>query len=209
MRSRGLTLVELMVALAVVGVLLVIAVPSFYDFILVQRLKSINAQLVTDLQYARSEAAARSEVIDDPTEEFARRAQVRVRFGVPQSGSDLSCYTIYHDSSLDAGTCDCRREPGARCTQASTTELRTVQIPTSLGVRLALRTAQPQDAVFGFDRVTLATLVYVPDFLDPVEGEFVVEAQIDDARRLRTTVGFSGRPSVCNAGSRAIQGPPC
>ncbi|MBL0296209.1 MAG: hypothetical protein IPQ21_03190 [Betaproteobacteria bacterium] len=57
--ARPLTLVELMVVVAVVAIVLTLAAPSFRDFILLQRLKGINAQLVTDLQFARSEAVAR------------------------------------------------------------------------------------------------------------------------------------------------------
>lgn len=55
-RVLGLTLIELMITIAVVGVLLALAAPSFYEFMLVQRLKGVNAELVTDLQLARSEA---------------------------------------------------------------------------------------------------------------------------------------------------------
>ena len=49
-----------MVVIALVGVLLALAAPSMRGLISAQRVRGINAELVTDLQYARSEAARRS-----------------------------------------------------------------------------------------------------------------------------------------------------
>ncbi|HRC39206.1 MAG TPA: prepilin-type N-terminal cleavage/methylation domain-containing protein, partial [Rubrivivax sp.] len=48
--QAAFTLVELMIAIAVVAVVLVLAAPSFRELIEMQRLRSVNAQLVTDLQ---------------------------------------------------------------------------------------------------------------------------------------------------------------
>ena len=63
--QRAFTLVELMIAIAVVGVLLMLAAPGFRDFILMQRLKSVSAQLATDLQYARSQPAISGQAVSD------------------------------------------------------------------------------------------------------------------------------------------------
>ncbi len=57
--SRGLTLIETMVVIAVLGILLALAAPSFRDFIATQRLKGAANELVSDMVYARSEALAR------------------------------------------------------------------------------------------------------------------------------------------------------
>lgn len=56
MRQRGLTLIELMVALAVAVVLLSVAVPSFFQSTARARLEGAVNELAVDLQYARSEA---------------------------------------------------------------------------------------------------------------------------------------------------------
>ncbi len=61
-RSNGLTLIELMIVLSVLATLIVLTAPSFKRMIDVQRLRSINSALVTDLQFARSEAAHHSPV---------------------------------------------------------------------------------------------------------------------------------------------------
>ena len=59
-RGRGLSLIELMVGLAIVAVLVLVAAPSLSRFIDLQRLRSISAALVTDIQFVRAEAASRN-----------------------------------------------------------------------------------------------------------------------------------------------------
>lgn len=60
---RGFTLVELMVALAVAGILVTVAVPSFTDFVANQRVKAANQELFATLSYARSEAVRRNATV--------------------------------------------------------------------------------------------------------------------------------------------------
>lgn len=57
---HGFTLIELLMAMAVLAVLLAIAAPSFRTFLVNSRLNSDAADVVADILYARSEAAARS-----------------------------------------------------------------------------------------------------------------------------------------------------
>jgi len=58
--SRGFTLTELMVTVAVAAVLVMIAVPSFRNLIQRQRVAGSFNALVSSLQYARTEAINRS-----------------------------------------------------------------------------------------------------------------------------------------------------
>lgn len=185
MHRRGFTLVELMIAIAVIAILLMLAAPSFVDYMRVQRLKGVNAQLVTDLQYARTEAASRN-------------GDVYIHFKTLADDASMSCYTIYMITNADWElTCDCTQAPGASCTDAHTVEIRTVQVPVGTGVRLTLPENQP--ASFGFIAETGA--LRVDHRLVAVRLEEVqVFASIDDARSLRTTVGRSGRPTVCSPG---------
>lgn len=62
-RLRGVTLVELMVALAVLAILLGIAVPSFTDASLSSRLRSLANGLVASAALGRSEAIKRNAVV--------------------------------------------------------------------------------------------------------------------------------------------------
>lgn len=58
-RSAGFTLIELTVTVAVLGVLLSVAAPSFRDLQAAQRVRSAANSLVSDLVLARSEALKR------------------------------------------------------------------------------------------------------------------------------------------------------
>jgi type IV fimbrial biogenesis protein FimT len=60
----GFTLVELMVSVALVGILLTLAVPSFRELILNQYVRGGASDLQTALYFARSEAIKRAAQID-------------------------------------------------------------------------------------------------------------------------------------------------
>ena len=168
---RGFTLIELLIAVAVIAVIATLAAPSFSDFILVQRLKGINAQLVTDLQFARSEAAARG-------------VPVRVQFGVSAGAS--TCYALYTGPAV---SCDCTVTPVCG---AGSQELRTVRVDTSLKVSLGANRDE-----FAYDPSTGGVIFVADDFGGAAPDDFTISARIDFPRQLRTTVAFSGRPSVC------------
>lgn len=186
--AAGFTLIELMVVVGIVVVLATLAAPSYRDYILTQRLKAVTAALVTDLQYARSEAASRSR-------------RVFLHFKTDNAGP--SCYTIYVDRSDRDNQCDCRATPGSAC-GVDTRELRTVQLPTAESVRLALPVGQ--GASMSFD--PLGGGVYVPpaDFVRPLPGPYVVEALLDNERRLRAVVKLGGTPLVCQPSGGKLTG---
>ncbi|WP_267222892.1 GspH/FimT family pseudopilin [Dyella silvae] len=58
--GRGFTILELMVSLAVAGVLLIIAVPSFSNMILTNRLTTVANDMVAAINTARMEAIKRN-----------------------------------------------------------------------------------------------------------------------------------------------------
>lgn len=179
--AGGLTLVELTVVLAVLGVLAALAAPSLRSMIIMQRLRGVNAQFVTDMQFARSEAVAR-----------ARPVRVNVYTG---SAGSQTCYTLYTAPVDSAALCDCTLGAGAACTVNLTTELRTVSVPRSSGVTLTKPT--DQTAAFGFDPVT-GGLYTLPDDSGSLPLQSVqFDARVDDDRRLRTLLNQTGRPSVC------------
>lgn len=61
--ERGFTLIELMVTLSIAAILLTVAVPNFITFVQNNRLATQANDLVTMLNYARSEAVKRNQRI--------------------------------------------------------------------------------------------------------------------------------------------------
>lgn len=62
-KNKGFTLIELMVSVAVLAIVLSIAVPSFKNILLNNRLNTTKDELRTAIQLARSEAIKRKEDI--------------------------------------------------------------------------------------------------------------------------------------------------
>ena len=196
-RQRGLTLIELMVVVAVLGALTMLVAPSFRDLILMQRLRGINAQVTTDMQFARSEAVSRGRI-------------ARVMLG---SDPNQTCYVIY--TAVDGGQrCDCTRGAGLACqAHPNGTEIRTVSVLRSSGVTLAwpnsLAPAPSSYYYFGFSHIT-GGLVSIPTD-DNVAPVLLVEidARIDDDRRLRNRIQQTGRPTVCAPNPARMQVTAC
>lgn len=59
-REAGFTIVELLIAIAILGILVAIAAPSFTESIARRRLDGIANELSTDLQFTRSEAISKN-----------------------------------------------------------------------------------------------------------------------------------------------------
>lgn len=190
-RLSGLTLPELLVVIVVSAVLLAIGIPGFRDFILLQRLKGINAQLVTDLQFARSEAAARNQ-------------WARISF---RSSSTLTCYTIYTAPPPDFAAkprCNCLLGAGAACA-APLVEVRTVQVPKSDGVQIqVLRDEQNVEFAFAFDNVS-GGIYAIPTDDNPIPVEsFKVQSFIDEELVMQDQVGIAGRVKTCAPASARV-----
>ena len=184
----GLTLIELMVVVALVGVLLVLVGPSLLGMISAQRVRSLNAELVTDMQYARGEA-------------IRRNRDVFIRFR-----SDGACYTLYVTEV--GGSCDCRRTPGVNVCTGGPEEIKTIKLPVSSGVSLAASNATGQQTL-RFERghgTILPDGIYDPAASAPQFG-VVITGQ--PRGQLRTDINMAGRPRVCSPDGSISQVPAC
>jgi len=201
--AAGVTLIELMVVLAVTGILLLIAVPSFQEMLQMQRLRGTQAQLITDLQLARSTAVAQGQVSRSGTPNWQS-----VYLGVRPTSGGLGCYIIFTDALNRPGACNCAQPAGSRCIDTQAVEIKTVLVPSAQGVRLSVPAGS--SGAFEFSPVTggpAAGLDSVNLTVSYTTG--VVEVLLDAARTYRTTVSATGRPSTCVPAGSPLGGEPC
>jgi len=189
-RSRAFSLVELMVVIAVLAVTLTLAAGPFRDYILLQRLRSVQSQLVTDLAYARSEAISRDTFV-----------QMRV-----QTSSNGTCYIVYSRPDSGIGSpCDCTAGAGSRC-GSDRSEVKSVFLPSSESISIgvpsgqsALLTISPRTGGVNMDS-GMEFLAFT---------DYVVETQIDQQRRFRTKMTPQGRVQVCSPDVTIVGGTQC
>lgn len=198
---RGVTLIELMVVVAVLAVLIVVAAPSVRKLLDVQRLRGISAQLTTDIQFVRAEAASRQEV-----------AGISFKY----VAGDQSCYTVHTCGSegLPGCTCDCTAAAGSRCAAPSATqpdpprEIRTVTVAASLGVEVGPTgwAGTPVDqAKVLFDPATGSMSLDFPFGITlppaPPANQFVGTTRLVSPAAatgaIRTEITAAGRPRTC------------
>lgn len=188
--SRGITLIEMLIVIVIAAVTITLVGPSVQDMLLRQRLRSVTSQLVTDLQYARAEAAARSE-------------WVRFRF---QSDGDQTCYVIF-SSTFNSKRCNCLLGAGNACTDAATKEVKTTSVGKSLGVFLSVPAGQVN--AFAFENVTGSISTIPFDTMAVPLPQFRVRSYIDTGRELWVTVNQAGRSTVCAPAGSTISETAC
>ena len=188
--SRGLTMIELMVVVGIAALLAMVAAPSFKRFIDVQRLRSINSQLITDIQFVRAEAASRND---------------KVVLMFDRTGTSLTCYALF---TGDHTKCDCTRTPGSNVCDAGAREIRTVQIPRDTSITLGVPVSQSA-RFLRFDPATGRIETAVSDTFVPPDEPFVVEVVSPTIGGFKTSVGVTGRPSTCSPSGQISGVPAC
>lgn len=188
----GFTLIELMVVVALIAIIVTLSAPSFKRLTESQRVTSLNAQLVTDLQLARTEAVSRA-------------AKVRVTF---RNDATMTCYSIYTYAS-NGTSCDCRQPVPCAAAGAGYTEIKTTRVYKDRGVFVYPLTGVGVPLEFAFEPLA-GGLYTIPLDVEwqPLQS-YVIRTFIDSARELRTTVGQSGRPTVCAPAGSTMREPAC
>jgi type IV fimbrial biogenesis protein FimT len=187
---RAFTLIEMLIAIVIGGIILTLAAPSFQQFILRQRLISVNSQLVTDLQFARSEAASRGTL-------------GRVSFNENPS---MTCYTLYTSPS-NSTRCDCLLASACGAA-AGTFEIRTVRIPRDSKVVVV----PAQDLYeFAFSPITGGLFTIPTDDEASELAAFNIDASVSgvSSLALQTRLIQSGRPRVCAPSGSSMPAAAC
>ncbi len=174
-RRSGLTLIEILVAVAILAILGMLAAPSMRDMLARSRVQAITSELVSDIQFARSYIVAN-----------AGAQNTQLTFNT--TNATLTCYTVHTGAVV--GVCNCVAAVGAACLRSNgqaytgLNELKTVQVrrDTSVAISSSFRVPSfsPPDAA-----------------VNPPEG-FRINVSSSRNGALRILVGPTGRPSVCS-----------
>lgn len=198
--QRGVTLIELMVTISIIGIILALAAPSFIRMIESQRLRGVHSQIVTDMQFARSEALQRRVPV-----------HVAVRAQTPSAGA---CYIIFADTNRNlpfSPACDCSLPAGTGCGVPGPgnplTEIRTVQLDRAAGIDLAA----PLLTRHGFDSESGSLLIRTADVIGgpSLVSRFAIDSYYDATRKYRASVEFSGRVTTCAPAGSTVGVPLC
>ena len=172
-RTAGFTIIELLTVVAIAAILIAVAAPSFTEFLAKRRVEGTTSELVTDIQFARSEAVSHN-------------APVRMTFGT-------DCYVLHSGGvSLSATAVTCTRT--SKNLPTGVTEIKTVQLDPGRPVTIEPGTV----ACFEFEPVRGTTDSGSPCGLG---GTVNVRATSGTQWQLRSVLTLMGRVETCLPGS--------
>lgn len=178
---QGMTLVELLLSVAIVAVLLAVAVPSMYEFVMRKRVEGIADELIGDLRFARSMLARNNQT-------------TWIKFSKTQSET---CYVVFHPVSILE--CDCTASPVCSSLGPSTAvELKTVRIPASSHVTLAPK--EGSSSTLKLD---------APTGLPATGSAITISIKASPGGEVRLTTSQTGRPQLCSVSGHASAYPAC
>lgn len=203
--QQGFTLIEILVVFAIIAIILVVATPSLSTLIETRRLRGVNDQLVTDVQFLRSEAVTRQELTGITFRENAT----------------MTCYIIHTCGTVsgDDCQCNCTAAENSRCVFPRR-EVRTVQVLKSSQV--AVRPTPTTGYTSSPDRVMIdpatgSMFAYFPVVLlgptPPRIPEFWAQTSLTGGslagNSLQMRLSPQGRPSICSPGGVVKGAVPC
>lgn len=197
--TQALTLLEVMIVVAVIGLLIALVAPSMREMIGMQRLRGIAAQAVTDVQFARSEALSRNQFVG-----FVVRNN---------AAESMSCYALFASTvnplskaGLDPSKCNCTATPGSACV-GTQREVRIAQVPRSQDIEFRLPLNQA--ATLAFNPVSGGIGTVLQSAMEIGDRDYCFEVTRRPRGRLIVTVNVAGRPSVCSPDQSVPGFDPC
>lgn len=183
--GRGLTMIELMITLVVLGVLAAIGAPSMYEFIMRKRVEGVADELLVDLRLMRS------------TNMMNAKGDTIIRL---RSNPTMTCYVVYVGDPL-LSNCDCLNTPA--CTSvgglAPAVEVKSVRLPSS-GV-VTVRPATGSSAFLIFKDLTgLPT---------PTGATIALEVSAPRGGTVKVATNATGQPTICSVAGHEGAYRPC
>jgi len=178
-RSLGLGLVELIVAVAVLGIIAAVAAPSFSDMLNRRRVQAVATSISTDIAYFRAEQSLRNQELD-------------LLVNLDPVGHATSCYAI--GILQNSRTCKAcwNADDAAVCTGFGPAALpvKVERLPTNTNVSFAANTD---------------TLKFELPQLTPKPSDFFFDvcgaSKINPRPVLRVELNAVGRAKVCSPNS--------
>ncbi|WP_156392325.1 MULTISPECIES: Tfp pilus assembly protein FimT/FimU [unclassified Roseateles] len=187
-RSTGVGLVELLIGVAIVGILAAVALPSMADFIERRRVVAVAGEVSNIIAFAKAE-----------TNVIARAVSVHMENG---ASKQLSCIAVVTQANVP--NCKCYNPPSQICTAAAggSKLLRLFQVPYADGVEFSARATNwgPAHEVMGFNRA------------NRLQAEKDVQISVKGRRtgvELRIDINEAGRATVCSKVGRLGGYPTC
>jgi type IV fimbrial biogenesis protein FimT len=172
----GVTLIEMLIGVAVVGVVLSVAVPSLTSLIERRRVVAAAGEIASFFAQARAESAVTADKISLHLEP------------VPANVGDFSCIRMSSHAQTDV--CTCNRVASKLCSIGDGRLLREYLLPRSTSVRFDVN----ENAKWGFDNHTITFLrgafpTEVSDVFVRVKGSrtgALLHVEFNHAGRVRT-----------------------
>lgn len=181
-RRAGLTLVELLVSMAILALLVALAVPSMYEFIMRKRVEGTADELLADIRFARAVVAKDNYV-------------AVLKFSEKKSGE--LCYTVYHPTGLL--TCDCAKTPVCMSSPSTAAqELKTVRFPAS--GKLSVKPAAGSGRILQFE---------APMGIPPNGNTVEISISASSGGEVRLITSPTGRAMICSVTGHTNAYPAC
>lgn len=187
---RGVTLIEVLVGVLIIGLLLAAAAPAMQGLVERQHLRGVADTLASDIRLARSELQRRG---------AAANAMV-LSFG---ANPQMTCYTLHTAVGAPGGValpyiCDCTRTPGTACLPLGVRqEIKTVQVLRATGVALAASSP------------SVGTLSMAPPVGELTPADLFIDVQGEHGAVLRALPNATGSVRQCAPGGAMGGVPAC